>query len=110
MSGSPLDPLVHLLTTPALTLGAATLVTVSTVLFLRWLGLHWTRTLPGVLLGPLLWPFDQEAAGFVAATAVFATVTGARWHQDDLRHGSDRAQASSRPGSMASASIATVTG
>jgi hypothetical protein len=28
-----------------------------------------------VLLGPLLWSFDQEAAGFAAATALFATVT-----------------------------------
>src|SRR5919108_4295396 len=92
MSGSPLDPLVHLLTSLALTIGGAALVTVSAVLFLRWLGLHWTWTLPGVLLGPLLWPFDQEAAGFVAATAVFATATGARSHADDLRHGGDHAQ------------------
>jgi hypothetical protein len=59
MSDSPLDPRVHMLTTLALTVGGATLATVSTVLFLRWLGLHWTWTLPGVLLGPLLWPFDQ---------------------------------------------------
>src|SRR3954452_2710128 len=92
MSGSPLDPLVHMLTTLALTIGGAALATLSTVMFLRWLGLHWTWTLPGVLLGPLLWPFDQEAAGFVAATALFATVTGARWHLDDLRHGADRAK------------------
>src|SRR5215210_7840983 len=92
MSGSPLDPLVHLLTSLALTIGAAALVTVSAVAFLRWLGLHWTWTMPAVLVGPLLWSFDQEAAGFVAATAVFATATGARWHQDDLRHGGDRAQ------------------
>jgi type IV secretory pathway TraG/TraD family ATPase VirD4 len=92
MSGSPLDPLVHLLTTLALNIGGAVFATVSTVLFLRFLGLHWTWTLPGVLLGPLLWPFDQGAAGFVAATAVFATATGARWHHDDLRHGGDQAQ------------------
>jgi hypothetical protein len=37
MSGSPLDPLVHLLTTLALTVGGAALATVSTVAFLRWL-------------------------------------------------------------------------
>src|SRR5215210_7192153 len=92
MSGSPLDPLVQLLTSLALTIAAAALVTVSAVAFLRWLGLHWTWTMPGVLLGPLLWSFDQEAASFAAATAVFATATGARWHQDDLRHGGDRAQ------------------
>jgi Helicase HerA, central domain len=92
MSPSPLDPLVHLLTTLALAIGGATLATISTVMFLRWLGLHWTWTLPGVLLGPVLWPFDQGAAGFVAATAVFATATGARWHHDDLRHGADRAK------------------
>jgi hypothetical protein len=30
------------LTSLALTMGAAVLVTVSTVLFLRWLGSHWT--------------------------------------------------------------------
>jgi conjugal transfer pilus assembly protein TraD len=92
MSGSPLDSLVHLLTTLALTIGGAALATLSTVMFLRWLGLHWTWTLPGVLLGPLLWPFDQEAAGFVAATALFASATGARWHLDDMRHGADRAK------------------
>jgi conjugal transfer pilus assembly protein TraD len=90
MSGSPLDPLVHMLTSLALTIGAAVLVTVSAVIFLRWLGLHWSWTLPGLLLGPLLWPFDQGAAGFVVATSVFAT--GARWHHDDLRHGGDQAQ------------------
>src|SRR5919198_2311825 len=92
MTGSPLGPLVHLLTSLALTIGGAVLVTLSLVMFLRWLGLHWTWTLPGVLLGPALWPFDQGAAAFVAATAVFATATGARWHHDDLRHGADRAQ------------------
>src|ERR687884_1493707 len=92
MSGSPLDPMVHLLTALALTIGGAALATLSTVMFLRWLGLHWTWTLPGVLLGPALWPFDQGAAGFLAATAPFATATGARWHHDDLRHGADRAQ------------------
>src|SRR3954469_25388389 len=92
MSGSPLDPMVHMLTTLSLTIGAGALATLSTVMFLRWLGLHWTWTLPGVLLGPLLWPFDQGAAGFIAATAVFATATGARWHFDDLRHGADRAK------------------
>jgi conjugal transfer pilus assembly protein TraD len=92
MSGSPLDPLVDLLTSLALTIGAGLVVTVSAVTFLRWLGLHWSWTLPGVLLGPVLWSFDPGAAGFAAATSLFATVTGARWHQDDLRVGGDRAQ------------------
>src|SRR6185295_15341695 len=59
MTGSPLDPLVHLLTTLAIAIGAAALITLSAVLFLRFLGLHWSWTLPGVLLGPALWPFDQ---------------------------------------------------
>src|SRR3954452_6343732 len=92
MSGSPLDPLVDLATHLALTIAGVALATLSTVMFLRWLGLHWTWTLPGVLLFPALWPFDQEGAGVIAATALFATVTGARWHHDDLRHGGDRAQ------------------
>jgi len=92
MSGSPLDPMVHMLTTLALAIGGAALATLSTVMFLRWLGLHWTWTLPGVLLGPVLWPFDQDAARLIAATAVFATATGARWHHDDPRHGADRAK------------------
>jgi uncharacterized membrane protein YeiH len=52
MSGSPLDPMMHMLTSLAVTLGAAALVTLSAVMFLRWLGLHWTWTLPGVLLEP----------------------------------------------------------
>lgn len=92
MSRSPLDPLVHLLTSLALTIGATTAVTVSAVMFLRWLGLHWSWTLPGVLLGPALWSFDQEAAGFAAATALFATATGARWHREDLKIGGEHAQ------------------
>jgi hypothetical protein len=45
-----------------------------------------------VLLGPLLWPFDQSAAAFAAIIALLATTTGARWRHDDLRHGPDRAQ------------------
>src|SRR3954468_939246 len=90
MTGSPLEPLQHMLISAAIALGAAALVTLSLVMFLRWLGLHWTWTLPGVLLWPLLWSFDQRAAVFASATALFATVTGARWHHDDLRHGADR--------------------
>src|SRR3954466_15662756 len=62
-------------------------------MFLRWLGLHWTWALPGVVLGPLLWPFDQTAAAFAAIAALLAATTGARWHQDDLRHGDAPAQA-----------------
>jgi hypothetical protein len=92
MTGSPLDVLGHLLTTLAIALGAAAVVTVSLVWFLRWLGLHWSWALPGVLLGPLLWSFDQQAAGFVTATAIFVTATGARWHRDDLKVGADQAQ------------------
>src|SRR3954452_463758 len=92
MPGSPLEPLHHMLISAAIALGAAALMTLSLVMFLRWLGLHWTWTLPGVLLWPLLCPFDQRAAVFAAGTALFATVTGARWHHDDLRHGADRAQ------------------
>src|SRR3954462_10422603 len=92
MTGSPLEPLEHMLISAAIALGSAALVTLSLVMFLRWLGLHWTWTLPGVLLWPLLWSFDQQAAVFAAGTALFASVTGARWHHDDLRHGADRAQ------------------
>src|SRR3954451_18192552 len=92
MTGSPLEPLQHMLISAAIALGSAALVTLSLVTFLRWMGLRWTWTLPGVLLWPLLWSFDQTAAVSAAGTALFATVTGARWHYDDLRHGADRAQ------------------
>src|SRR3954451_4073883 len=92
MTGSPLEPLQHMLISAAIALGSAALVTLSLVTFLRWLGLHWTWTLPGVLLWPLLWSFDQKAAVFASATALFASATGTRWHYDDLRHGADRAQ------------------
>ena len=84
--------LVHLLTTMAIAIGAAAVITLSAVLFLRFLGLHWSWALPGVLLGPALWPFDQEAAAFIGATAALASATGARWHADDLRHGGEDAQ------------------
>jgi hypothetical protein len=46
LSGTPLDPLVHLLTSLAITIGAAAVATVSIVMFLRWLGLHWTGRCP----------------------------------------------------------------
>src|SRR3954454_19135546 len=70
MTGSPLEPLQHMLISAAIAIGAAALVTLSLVMFLRWLGLHWTWTLPGVLLWPLLWPFDEQAAVFCAGTAL----------------------------------------
>src|SRR3954447_21780008 len=79
MTGSPLEPLQHMLISAAIALGAAPLATLALVMFLRWLGLHWTWTLPRVLLWRLLWSFDQQAAVFASATALFATVTGARW-------------------------------
>ena len=94
MSGTPLDPLIHLLTSLAIAIGVAAVATVSIVMFLRWLGLHWSWALPGVLLGPALWSFDQKAAGFAAATALFATATGARWHREDLTMGGEHAQRS----------------
>jgi type IV secretory pathway TraG/TraD family ATPase VirD4 len=53
-----------------------------------------------MLLGPLLWSIDQEAAVFCAATALCATVSGARWHRDDLRldhEHADRARARRTP-------------
>src|SRR3954454_17817920 len=92
MTGSPLEPLQHMLISAAIALGSAALVTLSLVMFLRWLGLHWTWTMPGVLLWPLLWSFDPRAAVFAAVTALFATVTGARWHYNAVRHGAERAQ------------------
>jgi hypothetical protein len=60
MTGSPLDPFEHMLISVAIALAAAALLTLSAVMFLRWLGLHWSWALPGVLLWPLLWPFDQR--------------------------------------------------
>jgi hypothetical protein len=39
--GSPRDPMVRTLTTLAW-IGGATLATISAVMFLRWLELHWT--------------------------------------------------------------------
>ena len=45
-----------------------------------------------MLLGPVLWSVDQWAAALTAATALFASATGARWHHDDLRHGGEDAQ------------------
>jgi hypothetical protein len=75
MPASPLDPLVQLMTHLAITIGAMALATLSLVALTRWLGLHWSWTLPGVLLGPALWPFDRDRAGVIAA-ALLATATG----------------------------------
>jgi hypothetical protein len=48
MSGSPLDPLVQLMTHLAITIGGMALATLSIVAFVRWLGLHWSWALSGV--------------------------------------------------------------
>jgi hypothetical protein len=45
-----------------------TLATLSIAAFLRWLELPWSCALRGVLLGPVLWSFDEEGAGVIAAT------------------------------------------
>jgi hypothetical protein len=97
MPGSPPDPLVDLAIHLAVTIGAAALASVWTVCFLRWLRQHWSWAAPGMLLGPLLWSIDQNAAVFAAATALCATLTGARWHHDDLRLGYEHADRAPRP-------------
>ena len=59
------------------------------LLVMRVIGLHWSWTAPTLLMVGPVWMVDRFAALGVAFAAALVTVTGARWHAEDLRAGGD---------------------
>ena len=56
---------------------------------MRVCGLHWSWTAPTVLAAGPVWMADRFAAIAVAFATGLVTVTGAKWHAEDLRAGGD---------------------
>jgi hypothetical protein len=61
------------------------------LLVMRVCGVHWSWTAPTIAAAPPLWPLDRFASLCVALVGSMVTVTGAKWHGDDLRAGGDLA-------------------
>ena len=61
------------------------------VLVMRWRRLHWTWTAPMIAVAGPVSVVDRFAAVAVFFVAGLITVTGAKWHGDDLRAGGDLA-------------------
>jgi len=59
------------------------------LLVMRVCGLHWSWTAPSVLAVGAVWMADRFAAVAVAFATGLVTVTGAKWHAEDLRAGGD---------------------
>ena len=77
--------LVHL----AVATAAGAVVCLIVLLLMRVCGLHWSWTAPTVLAVGPAWMADRFAAVVVAFATGLVTVTGAKWHHDDLRAGGD---------------------
>ena len=77
--------LVHL----AVVIAVAVAVCLLVLLVMRVCGLHWSWTAPTVLAAAPVWMFDRFAAITVAFATGLVTVTGAKWHAEDLRAGGD---------------------
>ena len=77
--------LVHL--AAVIAIGAAVCLIV--LLVMRVCGLHWSWTAPTVLAVGPVWMVDRFAALGVAFATGLVTVTGAKWHAEDLRAGGD---------------------
>ena len=59
------------------------------LLVMRVCGLHWSWTAPTVLAVGPVWMIDRFAAIAVAFATGLVTVTGAKWHAEDVRAGGD---------------------
>jgi hypothetical protein len=59
------------------------------LLVMRVCGLHWSWTAPTIAAAPVVWLVGRFAAVVVAVGTGMVTVTGARWHHEDLRAGGD---------------------
>jgi hypothetical protein len=91
MSDSPLEHAARVLLSLAAALGASAVLCLVAVWALRRRGLHWSWTAPTLAVADPLWAVDRFAAVAVAMVSAVTTVTGARWHADDLRAGGDLA-------------------
>src|SRR4051794_39568801 len=75
--------LVHV----AAVIAAGVAVCLIVLLVMRVCGLHWSWTAPTVLAVGPVWMIDRFAALAVAFATGLVTVTGAKWHAEDLRAG-----------------------
>ena len=91
MSDSPLEHAAGMLTVLAAVLGGSAVVCVVAVWWLRRRGLHWSWTAPMIAVAGPVSMVDRFAALAVLFVASMITVTGAKWHGDDLRAGGDLA-------------------
>jgi conjugal transfer pilus assembly protein TraD len=77
--------LLHLAVAIAVCAGVCLVV----LLVMRVCGLHWSWAAPTIAAAAPLWMLDRFAAVVVAFGSGLVTVTGARWHHEDLRAGGD---------------------
>ena len=83
---------VHL----AVVIAIGAVVCLVVLLVMRVFGLHWSWTVPTVLAVGPVWMADRFAAVAVAFATGLVTVTGAKWHAEDLRAGGDIASQARR--------------
>jgi len=91
MSDSPLEHAAGMLLYVAAALGASAVLCLVVVWILRRRGLHWSWTAPTMAVACAVWAVDRVAAIAVGIAGGMTTLTGARWHGDDLRAGGDLA-------------------
>ena len=77
--------LVHL----AVVIAVGVVVCLIVLLVMRVCGLHWSWTAPTVLAAGPVWMAHRFAAIAVAVATGLVTVTGAKWHAEDMRAGGD---------------------
>jgi conjugal transfer pilus assembly protein TraD len=91
MVESPLEHAAALLLHLAFVVAVAAALCLLVSCGMRRRGLHWSWTAPTVLAAAPVWGVDRFAAVAVGTVTGLVTVTGARWHGEDLRAGGDLA-------------------
>jgi conjugal transfer pilus assembly protein TraD len=90
MSQEPsLEHAAGFLTHLAVAIAVGAVLCLLVLLVMRVCGLHWSWTAPTVLAALPLWAVDRFGAICVAMVSGMVTVTGAKWHVEDLRAGGD---------------------
>jgi type IV secretory pathway TraG/TraD family ATPase VirD4 len=87
--GPSLEPAAGVLVHLAAMIAVAVAVCLIVLLVMRVCGLHWSWAVPTVLAVGPVWIADRFAAIAVAFATGLVTVTGAKWHAEDLRAGGD---------------------